>query len=204
MMGKGLFIVISGPSGVGKGTICEALMKNKNIDLEYSISMTTRNKRDYEKEGVHYYFTDKNSFERKIRNNEFVEYAIYNNEYYGTLKSEVLDKINLYVSGNEMLDKINNGKYIISEIEVQGAKKIKKDFPNSLLLYILPPSIEELRNRLIKRGTESKEEIERRLKISIIENKYSYYYDYVIVNDKLEVAVKEIEKIIKNKIIDNT
>lgn len=191
MMGKGLFIVISGPSGVGKGTICEALMKNKNIDLEYSISMTTRNKRDYEKEGVHYYFTDKNSFERKIRNNEFVEYAIYNNEYYGTLKSEVLDKI-------------NNGKYIISEIEVQGAKKIKKDFPNSLLLYILPPSIEELRNRLIKRGTESKEEIERRLKISIIENKYSYYYDYVIVNDKLEVAVKEIEKIIKNKIIDNT
>ena len=191
MMGKGLFIVISGPSGVGKGTICEALMKNKNIDLEYSISMTTRNKRDYEKEGVHYYFTDKNSFERKIRNFEFVEYAIYNNEYYGTLKSEVLDKI-------------NNGKYIISEIEVQGAKKIKKDFPNSLLLYILPPSIEELRNRLIKRGTESKEEIERRLKISIIENKYSYYYDYVIVNDKLEVAVKEIEKIIKNKIIDNT
>lgn len=191
MMGKGLFIVISGPSGAGKGTICEALMKNKNIDLEYSISMTTRNKRDYEKEGVHYYFTDKNSFERKIRNNEFVEYAIYNNEYYGTLKSEVLDKI-------------NNGKYIISEIEVQGAKKIKKDFPNSLLLYILPPSIEELRNRLIKRGTESKEEIERRLKISIIENKYSYYYDYVIVNNKLEVAVKEIEKIIKNKIIDNT
>lgn len=191
MMGKGLFIVISGPSGVGKGTICEALMKNKNIDLEYSISMTTRNKRDYEKEGVHYYFTDKKSFERKIRNNEFVEYAIYNNEYYGTLKSEVLDKI-------------NNGKYIISEIEVQGAKKIKKDFPNSLLLYILPPSIGELRNRLIKRGTESKEEIERRLKIAIIENKYSYYYDYVIVNDKLEVAVKEIEKIIKNKIIDNT
>lgn len=191
MMGKGLFIVISGPSGVGKGTICEALMKNKNIDLEYSISMTTRNKRDYEKEGVHYYFIDKNSFERKIRNYEFVEYAIYNNEYYGTLKSEVLDKI-------------NNGKYIISEIEVQGAKKIKKDFPNSLLLYILPPSIGELRNRLIKRGTESKEEIERRLKIAIIENKYSYYYDYVIVNDKLEVAVKEIEKIIKNKIIDNT
>lgn len=191
MMGKGLFIVISGPSGVGKGTICEALMKNKNIDLEYSISMTTRNKRDYEKEGVHYYFTDKNSFERKIRNYEFVEYAIYNNEYYGTLKSEVLDKI-------------NNGKYIISEIEVQGEKKIKKDFPNSLLLYILPPSIGELRNRLIKRGTESKEEIERRLKIAIIENKCSCYYDYVIVNDKLEVAVKEIEKIIKNKIIDNT
>ena len=191
MMGKGLFIVISGPSGVGKGTICEALMKNKNIDLEYSISMTTRNKRDYEKEGVHYYFTDKNSFERKIRNYEFVEYAIYNNEYYGTLKSEVLDKI-------------NNRKYIISEIEVQGAKKRKKDFPNSLLLYILPPSIGELRNRLIKRGTEAKEEIERRLKIAIIENKYSYYYDYVIVNDKLEAAVKEIEKIIKNKIIDNT
>ena len=189
MMGKGLFIVISGPSGVGKGTICEALMKNKNIDLEYSISMTTRNKRDYEKEGVHYYFTDKNSFERKIRNYEFVEYAIYNNEYYGTLKSEVLDKI-------------NNGKYIISEIEVQGAKKIKKDFPNSLLLYILPPSIGELRNRLIKRGTENKEEIEQRLKIAIYEEKEKINYDYVIMNDNLEIAIEKIQIIIKNFLID--
>ena len=78
-MRKGLFIVISGPSGVGKGTICDILMKNKNIDLEYSVSMTTREKRDYEKEGVHYYFTNKTNFEKKIRNNEFVEYAIYNN-----------------------------------------------------------------------------------------------------------------------------
>lgn len=189
-MKNGIFIVISGPSGVGKGTICEILMKNKNIDLEYSVSMTTRNKRDCEIEGVHYYFTNKDNFENKIRNNEFLEYAIYNNEYYGTLKSEVLDKI-------------NRGKYIISEIDVQGAKQIKKDFPNSLLLYILPPSIEELKNRLIKRGTESKEEIEKRLKIAIIENEYRYFYDYVIVNDQLELAVKEIVDIIKNKIIDN-
>ena len=189
-MKKGLFIVISGPSGVGKGTICDILMKNRNIDLEYSVSMTTREKRDYEKEGVHYYFTDKINFEKKIRNNEFVEYATYNNEYYGTLKSEILNKI-------------NSGKNIISEIDVQGAKKIKKDFKNSLLIYILPPSMEELRNRLIKRGTESNEEIENRLKIAVIENKNTYLYDYVVINDVLDESVKEIENIIKNKIIDN-
>lgn len=189
-MRKGLFIVISGPSGVGKGTICDILMKNKNIDLEYSVSMTTREKRDYEKEGVHYYFTNKTNFEKKIRNNEFVEYAIYNNEYYGTLKSEILSKI-------------NNGKNIISEIDVQGAKQIKKDFKNSLLIYLLPPSMKELKNRLIKRGTETSEEIEERLKIAVIENKNTYLYDYVVINDNLENAIKEIENIIKNKIIDN-
>lgn len=189
-MRKGLFIVISGPSGVGKGTICDILMKNKHIDLEYSVSMTTREKRDYEQEGVHYYFTNKINFESKIKNNEFVEYAIYNNEYYGTLKSEILNKI-------------NNGKNIISEIDVQGAKQIKKEFNNSLLIYLLPPSMEELRNRLIKRGTETMEEIEKRLEIAIIENKNTYLYDYVIVNDNLDIAVNKIENIIKNKIIDN-
>lgn len=187
-MRKGLFIVMSGPSGVGKGTICDILMKNKNIDLEYSVSMTTREKRDYEKEGVHYYFTNKTNFENKIRNNEFVEYAIYNNEYYGTLKSEILSKI-------------NDGKNIISEIDVQGAKQIKKDFKNSLLIYLLPPSMKELKNRLIKRGTETSEEIEERLKIAVIENKNTYLYDYVVINDNLENAIKEIENIIKNKIM---
>lgn len=189
-MKKGLFVVISGPSGVGKGTICDIIMKNKHLDLEYSVSMTTREKRNYEKDGIHYYFTNKTSFEKKIRDNEFIEYAIYNNEYYGTLKSEILNKI-------------NNGKNIISEIDVQGAKQIKKDFKNSLLIYLLPPTMEELRNRLIKRGTENKEEIEERLKIAVIENKNTYLYDYIVVNDDLEEAVEEIENIIKNKIIDN-
>ena len=189
-MRKGLFIVISGPSGVGKGTICDILMKNKNIDLEYSVSMTTREKRDYEKEGVHYYFTNKMNFKKKIENDEFVEYEIYNNEYYGTLKSEILSKI-------------KNGKNIISEIDVQGAKQIKKDFKNSLLIYLLPPSMDELKNRLIKRGTETQEQIEERLKTAVIENRNTYLYDYIIINDDLVTAVKEIESIIKNKIIDN-
>ncbi len=189
-MKKGIFIVISGPSGVGKGTICDLLLKNKNIDFEYSVSMTTREKRNYEKDGIHYYFTTKEKFINKIKNNEFIEYAIYNNEYYGTLKSEVLKKL-------------NQGKNIISEIDVQGAKNIKNEFDNSLLIYVLPPSMEELKNRLIKRGTETKEEIDKRLKIAIVENENRYFYDYVVVNDKLDIAVKEIEDIIKNKIIDN-
>ena len=189
-MKKGIFIVISGPSGVGKGTICDILMKNKNVDFEYSVSMTTRAKREYEKEGIHYYFTSKDIFEDKIKNNEFVEYAMYNDEYYGTLKSEVLKKL-------------DEGKNIISEIDVQGAKNIKKEFINSLLIYILPPSMEELKNRLIKRGTETKEEIEKRLQIALVENKSRYFYDYIVINDKLDIAVKEIERIINNKIIDN-
>ena len=189
-MKKGLFIVISGPSGVGKGTICNIIMKNKHINLEYSISMTTRKKRKCEINGIHYYFTNKKNFENKIRNNDFIEYAIYNNEYYGTLKSEVLNKI-------------NSGKYIISEIDIQGAKKIKEEFSNSVLIYILPPSIEELKNRLYKRGTESPEEIEERLKLAVIENKNKYFYDYIVINDKLSEAVDEIENIILNKIIDN-
>lgn len=189
-MKRGIFIVISGPSGVGKGTICDLLMKNKNIDFEYSVSMTTRSKRSYEKDGIHYYFTTKKIFEDKIKNNEFLEYALYNNEYYGTLKSEVLKKL-------------NQGKNIISEIDVQGAKNIKKDFKNSLLIYILPPTMDELKNRLIKRGTETKKEIEERLKIALVENEQRYFYDYIVVNDKLKEAVEEIETIIRNKIIDN-
>ena len=189
MSKRGKFIVISGPSGVGKGTICNLLLKEKKNNLSYSISMTTRKKRVYENNGVEYYFTDKDDFKRRILNNEFLEYNIYNNEYYGTLKSIIMDKI-------------NNGINVITEIDVNGAKRIKKIFKNSILIYLTVPSIEELKRRLIKRGTETNDEIEQRLKIAIIEEKEKKNYDYIIMNDKLEKAVKEIENIINNILID--
>lgn len=185
----GKFIVISGPSGVGKGTICNILLSKKENNLSYSISMTTRKKRIYEKNGVDYYFTSRDNFKKRILNNEFLEYNLYNKEYYGTLKTEVLDKI-------------NKGIKVISELDVNGAKKIKNNFKDCILIYITAPNIEELRRRLIKRGTENKEEIEQRLKIAIYEEKEKINYDYVIMNDNLEIAIEKIQIIIKNFLID--
>ena len=185
----GKFIVISGPSGVGKGTICNILLSKKENNLSYSISMTTRKKRIYEKNGIDYYFTSRDNFKKRILNNEFLEYNLYNKEYYGTLKTEVLDKI-------------NKGINVISELDVNGAKKIKNNFKDCILIYITAPNIEELRRRLIKRGTENKEEIEQRLKIAIYEEKEKINYDYVIMNNNLEIAIEKIQIIIKNFLID--
>ena len=151
--------------------------------------MTTRKKRIYEKNGVDYYFTSRDNFKKRILNNEFLEYNLYNKEYYGTLKTEVLDKI-------------NKGIKVISELDVNGAKKIKNNFKDCILIYITAPNIEELRRRLIKRGTENKEEIEQRLKIAIYEEKEKINYDYVIMNDNLEIAIEKIQIIIKNFLID--
>ena len=184
-MKKGNYIVISGPSGVGKGTICKQVVEN--LKLEYSISMTTREKREGELDGVNYYFTTKDDFKNRIKNKEFIEYAIYNDNYYGTLKKEVIDKINM-------------GKNIICEIEVQGAKQIKKLFPFALLIFITPPSIEELRNRLLKRNTNDLDDVERRINIAKEEDKYKDIYDYVVVNDDLDKAILEVNNIIANKI----
>ena len=185
----GKFIVISGPSGVGKGTICNILLSKKENNLSYSISMTTSKKRISEKTGIDYYFTSRDNFKKRILNNEFLEYNLYNKEYYGTLKTEVLDKI-------------NKGINVISELDVNGAKKIKNNFKDCILIYITAPNIEELRRRLIKRGTENKEEIEQRLKIAIYEEKEKINYDYVIMNDNLEIAIEKIQIIIKNFLID--
>ena len=181
---QGTYIVISGPSGVGKGTIVKRLVDE--LGLALSTSMTTRDMRVGEVDGVDYYFTDKEDFERRINNNEFIEYATYNDNYYGTLKKEVQDK----------LDK---GINVICEIEVQGAMQIKKLFANSLLIYIMAPSIEELRDRLIKRNTETIDVIEKRIAIAKKEQEYVDNYDYVVVNDDLDVAVNEIKDIISKQ-----
>ena len=173
-MKKGKFIIISGPSGVGKGTICDVLLKELNA--WYSVSMTTRHIRDGEVDGVNYFFISKEEFEKRIKDGQLLEYNIYNNNYYGTPKDKVLEKL-------------EQGINVFSEIDVNGARNIKKIFPDALLIYIAPPSIEILRERLIGRGTEDMATIENRLKIAEDELKQVDFYDYVIVNDNLEEAI---------------
>ena len=178
---KGKFIVVSGPSGVGKGTICNRLMKE--LKAWYSVSTTTRAPREGEVDGVNYYFVSKEEFKKRIAKGEFLEYNYYNDNYYGTSKKIVLEKM-------------NEGINVFSEIDVNGAHNIKKIFPDALLIYIAPPSMEELKKRLIGRGTEDIEKIEARLKIAEEEMKEIDFYDYVVVNDDLETAINEVRKII--------
>lgn len=184
-MNKGNFIVVSGPSGVGKGTIFNKVVKE--VNGWYSVSSTTRNPREGEIDGINYFFISRDEFEDKIKNGEFLEYNYYNDNYYGTSKKMVLDKI-------------NSGIDVFMEIDVNGAHNIKKMFPEAILIYIAPPSIDELRNRLINRGTESMEKITQRLEIAEKELKEIDFYDYVIVNDDLEKATDEVRKIIKKEI----
>lgn len=180
-MQTGKFIVISGPSGVGKGTICNTLIKELNA--WYSVSMTTRLPREGEKDGINYYFVTKKEFEERIKNNELLEYNKYNDNYYGTPKDKVLEKL-------------NQGINVFSEIDVNGARNIKNMFPESLLIYIAPPSIEELRKRLTERGTETEDKINARLAIAEDEAKQQHIYDFVVVNDDLETAINEVRTII--------
>lgn len=180
-MKKGKFIVISGPSGVGKGTICDKLIKE--LDAWYSVSMTTRDMREGEVDGINYYFISKEEFKKRIDEGKLLEYNIYNGNYYGTPKDKVLEKL-------------EEGKNVFLEIEVNGARNIKKIFSDALLIYIAPPSMEELRKRLINRGTEDIDTINNRLKIAENELKQINFYDYVVVNDDLDKAINEVRNII--------
>lgn len=183
-MNQGKFIVISGPSGVGKGTICNRIIND--LGAFFSVSMTTRGIRDGEIDGVNYYFVSKEEFERKISCSDLLEYNIYNGNYYGTPKDKVVDRLKMGVD-------------VILEIDVNGARNIKKLFKDALLIYIAPPSIEVLRDRLVGRGTESLEVIEKRLKIAEDELKQIDFYDYVVVNDNLDEAINRVKEIIGNK-----
>ncbi|MBE7016107.1 MAG: guanylate kinase [Ruminococcaceae bacterium] len=183
-MSKGVLFIISGPSGTGKGTVCEQLLKEDNIFL--SISATTRDKRAGEVEGVTYYYTTEEIFKSMIENGEMLEHAVYSGNYYGTPKKAVEDML-------------SNGKNVILEIEAQGALKVKALMPEAIMIFLVPPSIEELRNRLKQRGRESIEEIERRIEAAKWEFSQSPKYNYVVVNNQLETCVSDVLNIIKKE-----
>ena len=184
---KGKLFVISGSSGVGKGTLLQGLLKN-NSDMILSISATTRKPRNGEKDEVNYFFVTKEEFQKEIENNEFLEWAEFNGNFYGT-RQKYVEK------------KLNEGKNLILEIETRGAFQIKKKLPDTVLIFILPPSLEELEKRLRGRNTEDEETILGRLHEAFREIECSKDYDYKIVNDNLEKALEDLQNIInKNRL----
>ncbi|AYE33127.1 guanylate kinase [Clostridium septicum] len=193
---RGVLIVISGPSGAGKGTICKELLKN-NDNLYLSVSATTRNPREGEIDGVNYYFLTRENFLKRVEENDFLEYAEVYGNCYGTPKSNV----------EKMLEE---GKDVILEIDIQGALKVKENFSEGVFIFVLPPSMEELKQRIIKRGSETEESLMRRFKSAYKEINYVSKYNYAVVNDTLEVAVSKVEGIIAaekcrvDRIKDNT
>ena len=183
-VGKGHLFVISGPSGTGKGSICAGLTGKPGVAL--SVSMTTREPRKNEVDGENYYFVEKEMFQKTIKENGFYEYAEIFGEYYGTPKAPV----------REMID---SGLNVILEIDVDGAMQIKEKVPEVILVFILPPSPEELRRRMENRGTETSERIEKRLKRADIEIAQIDKYDYCVINDKLEKATEDMYAIIQSE-----
>ena len=181
--GKGSLIVISGPTCAGKGTICRELL-SRNNNIWRSISYTSRPMRGNEVDGVDYYFVTKEEFEEKINNGEMLEYAqVHYNDYYGTPKSHIKEKL-------------DQGIDVILEIDIQGAIQIKEKVSEAIFIFILAPSMEEIRNRLIKRGFENNEQMIERFKTAYREINELTKYNYVVVNDDLDEAVKKVESII--------
>lgn len=182
---EGILIVVSGFSGAGKGTIMKALLERYD-NYALSISATTRNPRPGEEEGKAYFFKTTEEFEKMIAKDDLIEYAMYVGNYYGTPKAYVEEQLRA-------------GKDVILEIEIQGALKVKEKFPNTLLLFVTPPSAEELRKRLEGRGTETQEVIDGRMKRAIEEAEYMDQYDYLVVNDELDVCVVEMHHLIQGE-----
>lgn len=186
MSERGLLIVLSGPSGVGKGTVRKAIFDREDNDFQYSVSMTTRAKRPGEVEGVDYYFRTKEEFEAMIEAGEMLEYAQYVGNYYGTPLSYV----------NQTLDK---GKDVFLEIEVQGAQQVKDKVPDGVFIFLTPPDLSELKNRIIGRGTDDIDVIEERMRVAREEIEMMALYDYAVVNDEVPKAVKRIRHIIASE-----
>ena len=185
LKGKGMLVVLSGPSGSGKDTVLEKL-KETDFSFDKTISATTRDMRDGEKDGVDYYFIDKNTFEERINNQEFLEYTVYNDNYYGTPKSEV----------ERHIDK---GGCILLKIEVEGAGNVRKVMPEALSIFIIPPSMEELEKRLRGRGTETEESFQKRFKTAKDELSRANEYDYIVINDDINLCAEQIVKILESE-----
>ena len=183
---KGILIVVSGFSGAGKGTLMKELMRKYPENYALSISATTRGPRDGEVDGREYFFLSREKFEKMIANNELIEYARYVKNYYGTPKEYVRKQLDA-------------GKDVILEIEIQGALKVKEEFPDTLLLFVTPPSAGELKKRLVGRGTETMDVIESRMNRACEEAEGMDYYDYLVVNDDLNMCVEEMHMIIQGE-----
>lgn len=184
MQSEGLKIILSGPSGSGKGTIVKELIKESNFVV--SISATTRGKRVGEEHGIHYFFKEKEEFEEMIANEELLEYANFCGNYYGTPKSFIDETI-------------KEGTDVILEIEVQGALQVKRIYPEAIFIFIMPPTFEELKKRLIGRNTETPDVIEKRLLRAEDELLHYSEYDYIVVNETIEEATKQIKEIVNSE-----
>lgn len=185
---QGKLIILSGPSGVGKGTVREKLFSNKDLNLVYSISVTTRKPRNLEVDGIDYYFVSEEAFLQKIKNNEFLEYAKFVGNYYGTLENDV-DEI------------LQSGKNVILEIEVQGALQVMKKRSDAISIFMLPPDLQELERRIKGRKTETEKIINERLIKAKKEMAEINPYKYLIINDNLEHTVEKIISILKDEFI---
>ncbi|SEK83556.1 guanylate kinase [Carnobacterium iners] len=184
MVDRGLLIVLSGPSGVGKGTVRKAIFEQEENDLEYSISMTTRKERIGEIDGSDYFFRTKEQFEDLIKKDGLLEYAEYVGNYYGTPLEYV----------NRTLD---SGKDVFLEIEVQGALQVREKMPEGIFIFLTPPGLKELKSRIVSRGTDESSVIESRMERAIEEINLMQHYDYAVENDKVENAVAKIKDIVE-------
>ena len=184
MSDRGLLIVLSGPSGVGKGTVRKAIFSQDDVQFEYSISMTTRSPRDGEVDGFDYFFRSREEFENLIKEDKFIEWA----EYVGNLYGTPVDYVEKCLS---------EGKDVFLEIEVQGAIQVKRKFPEGVFIFLMPPSLSELKNRIVTRGTETEDLINNRMTVAKEEIVMMDEYDYVVENDRVELACERIQAIVK-------